>query len=89
MKDIEKIFNEQDKEELKRAMKNIIIEQFRSDLRDMGVYLLHPDNVAEYLQEAMEEIINDVKDEYKEIIKQKIQREVEYKLKNVFGGINK
>jgi len=47
MDNIMKIFDAQDKEEMKNAFIEIIKEHFKTELEDMSVYLFDPNEIEE------------------------------------------
>jgi uncharacterized membrane protein len=89
LKDIEKIFTSEDKEEIKQAIKGIILDQFKSEMRDYERYILDPSDVGDWLRDAMEEISDEMKDEYKKIIRERMDKELEDIMKNMkVGGLH-
>ena len=81
VENIIKIFNSEDEKEVKQAFKNIIIEQFRSDVENSDVYLFEPSDVREMVEDAFKEVIKEIKIEFKEKYKEKIFKSLEEKLK--------
>jgi len=61
MKNIVKIFNSEDKDELKQAFKEIIKEQFRSQIENMELHLFDLNKVEELINEAFQDIVYEVK----------------------------
>lgn len=72
MEQILKIFTSQDEVEIKQSFKEIIIEQFKSDLENNQNYLFDPNDIEEMIREAFEEIVNEIKEEYKEKLREKM-----------------
>jgi predicted transcriptional regulator len=70
------IFTETDREEIKKAVKQLIINQVESDLRESYNYLFDPDELHEMIEEA----INEVKEEVKPLIKEKLLKDMMSKL---------
>jgi Glu-tRNA(Gln) amidotransferase subunit E-like FAD-binding protein len=83
MENIIKIFNSQDETEIKEAFKEIIKEQFKSQIEEMDLYLFDSNEIEDMIKEAFEEIINEVKKEYKEKIKDKMFEAINKKVDKV------
>ena len=78
-----KIFDTEDKTELKQAFKEIIKDQFRSDLEQMDVYLFDPNDIEEKIQEAFDEIIDDFKKDYKEKLKERMAELIDKRISKI------
>lgn len=74
MENISKIFNSEDEKEIKVAFKNIICEQFQTQLEQMDVYLFNPDRIEEMIEEAFQEIVNEITLEFKDKLKEKMSK---------------
>lgn len=74
MENITKIFTSQDKQELRDAFKEIIIEQFKNDLEQLDIYLFNPDSIEAMIADVSEEIINEIKLEFKEKIRNELEK---------------
>jgi hypothetical protein len=74
VENITKIFTSQDKQELRDAFKEIIIEQFKNDLEQLDIYLFNPDSIEAMIADVSEEIINEIKLEFKEKIRNELEK---------------
>jgi hypothetical protein len=74
---ITKIFTTEDQQELKQGFKKIILEQFRSDLEKMDVYLFDPSVIEDIIQDAFTEVINEAKVDFKEKLKNQVMNLLE------------
>lgn len=74
--DILTILTKSDREEIKSAMKNLIIEQFESDLKDTDAFLFD----YQSLEDMIEEVIEEVKTEIRPLAKKKLKAEMKSKL---------
>lgn len=83
MENISKIFNSQDELEIKQAFKEIICEQFKTQIEEMDVYLFDMNRIEEVIEEAFEEIVNDIKKEYKEKLKEKMNQALDKKIDKI------
>ena len=79
MENILTLFTSEDKNEIKGAIKEIIIKQVESDFQDNCHYLINPNEIEDMISEVIEEI----KDEVKTIYREKIIKEIEEKLKSI------
>ena len=70
------ILTETDREEIKRALKDIIIEQIRDDFAENDMYLFDKNEINEMMDEA----IMEVKSEIKPLLEQKLLKEMREKL---------
>lgn len=81
MEDILKIFTTEDKQDLRQAMKTIIIDKFREDLEHycQDYYVFKTDSiddlVADLTQEVHQEITMDIKNQFSKRIQQEIEQE--------------
>jgi len=73
MENILKIFTSEDKDELRQAFKEIIKEQFQSQIEQMDVYLFDPSDIERMIERSFEEVINEVKLDFKEKMKEKME----------------
>ncbi len=78
MENIMKLFNSEDKDELKHAFKEIIKEQFKTQIEDMDLYLFDPNVIEKLIEESFSEIIKDVKLEFKKNLKEKLLDSVDF-----------
>lgn len=79
MENILTLFTSEDKNEIKGAIKQIIIKQVEKDFEDSCHYLINPNEIEDMISEVIEEI----KDEVKTIYREKIIKEIEEKLKSI------
>ena len=70
------ILTETDRYEIKRALKDIIIEQIKSDFEDNDCYLFDINDI----NGVMEEAITEIKEEIKPLLKEKLFAEMKAKL---------
>ena len=70
------ILTKDDQKEIKQALKNIIIEQIKSDFESQDEYIFDRDSIDELMEEAMDEI----KEEIKPLLKDFLFSEMEKKL---------
>ena len=70
------ILTESDREEIKKALKDIIIDQIRSDFADCNMYLFDQTQLSEMMDEAIEE----VKLEIRPLLEKKLLVEMREKL---------
>lgn len=87
MEHIAKIFTSQDKQELRNAFKEIIIEQFKNDLEQLNVYLFNPDSIETMITEAFEEIINGIKSEFKEKMRNELEKIMDNNINKIFKDL--
>lgn len=76
MEKILTLFTSEDKDEIRKAIKEIIIEQVKTDFENTSTYLVDPSQIEDMVSEVVEE----VKDEVRSIYKEKIMKEMEEKL---------
>lgn len=79
MENVLTILTSEDKVEIKMAMKEIIIDQIKSDFENYDCYLFNPTHI----QDMIEEIVDEIKEEIKIAYKEKIMKEMEEKLTNM------
>ena len=77
MDNILTLFTSEDKNEIRKAIKEIIIKQVESDFQDNCNYLINPNEIEDMISEVIEE----VKDEVKTIYREKLIKEMETKLR--------
>lgn len=77
MDNILTLFTSEDKNEIRKAIKQIIIKQVEKDFEDNCYYLINPNEIEVMISEIIEEI----KDEVKNIYREKLIKEMEEKLK--------
>ena len=80
MNNIFAIFTSDDKEEIKQAMKECIIEQMKEELEELRYSYIVDD---EQLANMSTEIINEIKEEIKAEYKDMFRKQMEEKLKNI------
>lgn len=72
MENIVKIFNSEDQAEIKKAFKEIIVEQFKTDMEERDFYMFDPDAIEEMINESFCEAIDEVKIEFKEKMREQM-----------------
>ena len=77
MDNILTLFTSEDKNEIRKAMKQRIIKQVEKDFEDNCHYLINPNEIEDMISEVIEE----VKDEVKYIYREKLIKGIEEKLK--------
>lgn len=77
MDNILTLFTSEDKNEIRKAIKQIIIKQVEKDFEDNCHYLINPNEIEDMISEVIEE----VKDEVKYIYREKLIKGIEEKLK--------
>lgn len=77
MDNILTLFTSEDKNEIRKAIKQIIIKQVEKDFEDNCHYLINPNEI----EDMISEIIEEVKDEVKNIYREKLIKEMEEKLR--------
>lgn len=82
-----KIFDAQDKEEMKNAFIEIIKEHFKTELEDMGVYLFDPNEIEEKINDAFSEVIKEIKAEFKEKLREQMAVFYDKKVNGILKGI--
>ena len=87
MENIMKIFDAQDKEEMKNAFIEIIKEHFKTELEDMGVYLFDPNEIEEKINDAFSEVIKEIKAEFKEKLREQMAVFYDKKVSKILNGI--
>jgi len=87
MENIMKIFDAQDKEEMKKAFIEIIKEHFKTELEDMGVYLFDPNEIEEKINDAFSEVIKEIKVEFKEKLREQMAVFYDKKISKILNGI--
>jgi len=87
MDNIMKIFDAQDKEEMKNAFIEIIKEHFKTELEDMGVYLFDPNEIEEKINDAFSEVVKEIKIEFKEKLREQMAVFYDKKVQKIINGI--
>jgi len=87
MENIMKIFDAQDKEEMKNAFIEIIKEHFKTQLEDMSVYLFDPNEIEEKINDAFSEVVKEVKVEFKEKLREQMVIFYDKKVNKILSGI--
>jgi len=87
MDNIMKIFDAQDKEEMKNAFIEIIKEHFKTELEDMGVYLFDPNEIEEKINDAFSEVVKEIKVEFKEKLREQMAVFYDKKVSKILNGI--
>ena len=87
MDNIIKIFDAQDKEEMKNAFIEIIKEHFKTELEDMGVYLFDPNEIEEKINDAFSEVVKEIKIEFKEKLREQMAIFMDKKVQKILSGI--
>ena len=77
MDNILTLFTSEDKNEIRKAIKQIIIKQVEKDFEDNCHYLIN----ANEIEDMISEIIEEVKDEVKNIYREKLIKAMEEKLR--------
>ena len=74
VQDIVTIFTTEDKNDIKEAIKKILIEQIRVDLMENRyAYIVRDDELADMVDELIRELKEEVKAEYKDILRKKFE----------------
>ena len=73
LKTVIKVLGEENVERLKSSIVDIIIENISNDFESYGLYLLDPDDVAEFIEECKKEAFNRVKEDVINDMKKKIR----------------
>lgn len=73
MENILKIFSSEDEKEVKQAFKDLLIEQFRSDLEANDCYLFDPSRVEDMIHDVYEECIEEIREDLKKMIKKQFK----------------
>jgi len=72
--DILTLFTSEDKNDIKQAVKNIIIEQINIDMTELRYsYIINDSQLSDMVAEIIEELKEEVKAEYKEILRKKFE----------------
>lgn len=66
------LLNSEDKEEIKKAVKALIIQRVAKDIKEHNRWLLDYDDVRQIVDEAIGLCIREIRDEMKDNIKEKI-----------------
>ena len=77
--DILALFTSEDRDEIKQAMKECIIEQMKIELEEMRYsYIVDDEQLSDMSKELVEELKEEIKSEYKDMLR----KQMEEKLKN-------
>lgn len=87
MDNILKIFTSEDKDELKGAIKQLILNQFESDLEENDCYLFDVQEIEDMVSEAFQEIVEEIKAEYRQKIKNSINEMLDKKMTSILKEI--
>ena len=70
MEKIITIFTSKDEDDLKSSLKDLLIEQFKDDLKDNGNYnyLFNRDRLSNLANQAFEEVVGEMKEELRKIM---------------------
>jgi ribosomal protein S3AE len=74
--DILTILTSEDKDDIRKALKDIIVNRIKEDFQDYDSYIFDGDSLGEIIEEAIEE----VKDEIKPLLKEQMFNEMKKKL---------
>lgn len=66
----------EDMQDLRKQVKDVIVEQIRRDLKDSCYYILAPDDVNQLLGGIVEEACEEIKEEYKNQIKEVVAKKM-------------
>lgn len=78
--DIFALFTSEDRDEIKNAMKECIIEQMKIELEEFRPsYIIDEDQLSDILSETLAELKEEIKAEYKDMVR----KQMEEKLKNI------
>lgn len=83
MENIMKLFTSEDEKEIKSSFKNIIGEQFQTQLEQMDIYLFNPDKIEEMIEESFKEIINKITLEFEGKIREKMSKSFDKKCSKI------
>ena len=87
MENIMKIFNSEDKQELKNAFKEIIKEHFRTELEDLGRYLFDPNEIESMINDSFGDVVKEVRAEFKASMKEQLAGFMDKKVNGILKGI--
>lgn len=76
MENVITLLTTEDKDEIKKAIKEIIIEQVKNDFDSYDTYLFNPRQI----ESMIEEVVEEVKYEIRDTLKEKMIKEMETKL---------
>lgn len=75
--DILAIFTSEDKNDIKQAVKNIIIEQINSDLSELRYsYIIDDSDLSDMVVELLSELKEEIKAEYKQKLRAKFEAQL-------------
>jgi len=87
MENIMKIFDANDKDEMKNAFIEIIKEHFKSELEDLGVYLFDPNEIESMINDSFSDVIKEVRTEFKASLKEQLAGFMDKKVNGILKGI--
>ena len=73
MNDIIAILTSDDKDDIKKRVKNLIVEQVEKDFDDYDMYCFNPDYIENIVGDTFNDIIEELKPTFKKAIKQKMK----------------
>jgi hypothetical protein len=72
--DIFALFTSEDRDEIKQAMKECIIEQMKIELEEFRpAYMVDEEQLSEILSETLAEIKEEIKAEYKDMLRKQME----------------
>lgn len=77
MEAITKLFTTEDQQEMKQALKEIIVEQFKNEVEEYDRYMFDPNDIQEKVEEAFTEVITEIKLEFKEKLREQMLKMLE------------
>jgi len=87
MENILKIFTSEDKDELRQSFKEIIKEQFQSQIEQMDVYLFDPGHIERMINEAFNDIITEIKIDFRDKMKEKMNPFMDKQVQKILNKI--
>lgn len=79
MNNLMTLFNSEDKNEIKTAVKELILKQVERDFEDNSNYLINPNEIEDMISEVIDELREEIKEKYRDII----IKQLEEKLKEI------
>jgi uncharacterized membrane-anchored protein YjiN (DUF445 family) len=74
MKEILTLFNSDDKAEIKKSIKDLIVKQVEMDMEAYAVYLIDPSDLQDLVSESLEELKEEIKYEFKDKMRKLMQK---------------
>ena len=74
MESIKTFFTTEDVSEMKQAIKDIILDQFKNEIASLDEYLVDTDVLQDLIQDTYEEIMKELKTELKYKLSQKMEK---------------